>query len=108
MVAPRQAHLGSGTIRHLHDGVIDRLKSRAKAIERSLEGEVRHLRTREATGDLGTAEFMDRVDLLAAAHAWQGTDREHKPHPGGPVSLRDTADTSLSVPWFLESECLPA
>lgn len=43
--------MGSVTIRHLHDGVIDRLKSLAKAIERSLEGEVRHLRTREATGD---------------------------------------------------------
>lgn len=54
------------------------------------------------------AEFMDRVDLLAAAHAWQGTDREHKPHPGGPASLRETADTSLAVPWFFESECLPA
>ena len=55
--------MGTLTIRNLDDRVIDRLKAQARANQRSLEGEVRHLPTREY---LQTAEFLDRADALAA------------------------------------------
>ncbi|MDE0356478.1 MAG: hypothetical protein OXN92_01880 [Gammaproteobacteria bacterium] len=58
--------MGNLTIRNLHDDVIDRLKAQAKANERSLEGEVRHVLTREVTSYLGTVEFLARADSLAA------------------------------------------
>ena len=58
--------MGSLTIRNLDGGVIDRLKARAKANHRSLEGEVRHLLTREVSEYLRTAEFLERADALAA------------------------------------------
>ena len=61
--------MGNLTIRNLRDDVIDRLKVQAKANERSLEGEVRHLLTREVTSYLGTAEFLARADALAATTA---------------------------------------
>ena len=51
--------MGNLTIRNLDDGVIDRLKAQAQANHRSLEGEVRHLLTREASEYLRTAEFLD-------------------------------------------------
>ena len=51
--------MGNLTIRNLDDGVIDRLKAQARANHRSLEGEVRHLLTREASEYLRTAEFLD-------------------------------------------------
>ena len=58
--------MGNLTIRNLHDDVIDRLKAQAKANERSLEGEVRHVLTREVTSHVGTVEFLARADSLAA------------------------------------------
>ena len=58
--------MGNLTIRNLDDGVIDRLKAQAQANHRSLEGEVRHLLTREASEYLRTAEFLGRADALAA------------------------------------------
>ena len=58
--------MGNLTIRNLNDAVIDRLKAQARANERSLEGEVRHVLTREVAGYLGTAEFLARADSLAA------------------------------------------
>lgn len=58
--------MGNLTIRNLRDDVIDRLKAQAKANERSLEGEVRHVLTREVTSYLGTVEFLARADSLAA------------------------------------------
>lgn len=58
--------MGNLTIRNLHDDVIDRLKAQARANERSLEGEVRHVLTREVTSYLGTVEFLTRADSLAA------------------------------------------
>ena len=58
--------MGDLTIRNLHDDVIDRLKAQAKANERSLEGEVRHLLTREVTSHRETVEFLARADSLAA------------------------------------------
>ena len=61
--------MGYLTIRNLNDAVVDRLKAQARANERSLEGEVRHLLTREVAGYLGTAEFLARADALAAMTA---------------------------------------
>ena len=58
--------MGSLTIRNLDDGVIDRLKAQARANQRSLEGEVRHLLIREVSEYLPTAEFLERADALAA------------------------------------------
>ena len=58
--------MGNLTIRNLDDGVIDRLKTQAKANQRSLEGEVRHVLTREVSDYLRTAEFLERADALAA------------------------------------------
>ena len=57
--------MGNLTIRNLDDGVIDRLKAQAKANQRSLEGEVRHVLTREVSEYLRTAEFLARADALA-------------------------------------------
>ena len=57
--------MGNLTIRNLDDGVIDRLKVQAKANQRSLEGEVRHVLTREVSEYLRTAEFLARADALA-------------------------------------------
>lgn len=58
--------MGNLTIRKLDDTVIDRLKVQAKANQRSLEGEVRHVLTREVSIYLRTAEFLARADSLAA------------------------------------------
>ena len=57
--------MGNLTIRNLDDGVIDRLKAQAKTNQRSLEGEVRHLLTREVSEHLRTAEFLRHADALA-------------------------------------------
>ena len=57
--------MGNLTIRNLDDGVIDQLKAQARANQRSLEGEVRHLLTREVSERLRTAEFLARADTLA-------------------------------------------
>ena len=59
--------MGNLTIRNLNDAVIDRLKEQARANERSLEAEIRHLLTREVAGCPDTAEFLARADALAAA-----------------------------------------
>ena len=47
--------------------LLERLKAQAKANERSLEGEVRHVLTRELTSYLGTVEFLARADSQAAS-----------------------------------------
>ena len=63
--SPQEAHMGNLTIRNLDDTVIDQLKAQAKANQRSLEGEVRHVLTREVSDYLRTAEFLERADALA-------------------------------------------
>ena len=96
--------MGNLTIRNLNDAVIDRLKVQAKANERSLEGEVRHVLTREVAGYLGTAEFLARADSLAATTAdTKQTDstmlirEDRKP-------VRVTVDASVAVKWFLAED----
>ena len=58
--------MGNLTIRNLDDAVIDQLKARARENERSLEGEVRHVLTREVSARRRTAEYLARADALAA------------------------------------------
>ena len=61
--------MGNLTIRNLEDAVIYQLKAQAKANQRSLEGEVRHVLTREVSDQLRIAEFLARADALAATTA---------------------------------------
>ena len=65
--------MGTLTIRNLDRAVIDRLKAQARANQRSLEGEVRHVLTRETSESLRAREFLARADALAATTA----GREH-------------------------------
>lgn len=58
--------MGNLTIRNLDDAVIDRLKAQARANERSLEGEVRYLLTRNVSDHLRLAEFRAEADALSA------------------------------------------
>ncbi len=58
--------MGDLTMPDLDDGSIGRLKGQARANQRPLEGEVRHVPTREASDHLRTAEFLERADALAA------------------------------------------
>lgn len=58
--------MGDLTMPDLDDGFIGQLKGQAKANQRSLEGAVRHVLTREASEYLRTAEFLERADALAA------------------------------------------
>ena len=58
--------MGNLTIRNLDDGVIDRVRAQAQANHRSLQGEVRHVLTRELSDCLQTPDFLERADALAA------------------------------------------
>lgn len=61
--------MGTLTIRNLDDSVIDRLKTEARANERSLEGEIRHMLTERADRRLRIAQFRERTRELASATA---------------------------------------
>ena len=67
--------MGSLTIRNLDNDVIDSLKAQAKANERSLEAEVRHLLARFAGENARLAAFRDRARrLLKLTQGAQQTD----------------------------------
>ena len=59
--------MGNLTIRNLDDRVIESLKAQAKANERSLEGEIRHLLTQRADRRGRIASFRERTRRLVAA-----------------------------------------
>lgn len=59
--------VGNLTIRNLDDRVIDSLKAQARANERSLEGEIRHLLTQRADRRGRIASFRERTSRFAAA-----------------------------------------
>ena len=61
--------MGTLTIRKLEDRVIDRLKARAKANQRSLEGEVRHLLKEQVDRRARLAGFRERARQLSAMTA---------------------------------------
>ena len=67
--------MGNLTIRNVDDRVIEQLKLQAKANQRSLEGEVRHLLTQQANRRGRVAEFRERTrKLLSLTEATVQTD----------------------------------
>ena len=67
--------MGTLIIRNLDDQVIERLKARAKANHRSLEGEVRYLLTQQLGRLTQFAEFRDRTrQILSLTVDTQRTD----------------------------------
>ena len=58
--------MGNPTIRNLDDRVIDQLKAQGRANQRSLEGEVRHLLTRQMDRHERIAEFRERTRPLVS------------------------------------------
>ena len=56
--------MGTLIIRNLDDQVIERLKARAKANHRSLEGEVRYLLTQQMGRLAQIAEFSERTQQI--------------------------------------------
>jgi plasmid stability protein len=58
--------MGTLTIRELDDSIVKKLKARAKANNRSLEGEVRMLLTEIAEGRSNVARLRDIADRIAA------------------------------------------
>ena len=61
--------MGTLTIRNLDDQVIDRLKVQAKANQRSLEGEVRHMLADHVDRRSRMAAFRERTKRLTSATA---------------------------------------
>ena len=59
--------MGNLTIRNLDDRVIESLKAQARANERSLEDEIRHLLTQRPDRRGRIASFRERTGRLAAA-----------------------------------------
>ena len=60
--------MGTLTIRHLDDGVIETLKEQARANHRSLEAEVRHILTYTVDRSTRIAQFRERtLDIARAA-----------------------------------------
>ena len=70
--------MGNLTIRNLDGRVIERLKVQAKANQRSLEGEIRHLLTQHVDRPGRIVEFRERtrqlVSLTAGSHQSDGVD----------------------------------
>jgi plasmid stability protein len=58
--------MGTLTIRELDDSIVERLKARAKANNRPLEGEVRMLLTEIAEGRSSVARLRDIAGQIAA------------------------------------------
>ena len=70
--------MGNLTIRNLDGRVIERLKVQAKANQRSLEGEIRHLLTQHVDRPGRIVEFRERtrqlVSLTAGSHQSDSVD----------------------------------
>ena len=64
--------MASVHIRRLDDAVVARLKLRAAANNRSLEGEMRHILEQAAGDDMAekTKRFRERMTELHAQHSW--------------------------------------
>ena len=64
--------MASVHIRRLDDGVVARLKLRAAANNRSLEGEMRHILEQAAGEDMAekARRFRERMTELRAQHIW--------------------------------------
>ena len=58
--------MGNLTIRNLDDRVIERLKAQARANQRSLEGEIRHMLTQQVNRSVRLADFRERTQQLVS------------------------------------------
>ncbi len=58
--------MGNLTIRNVDDHVIDQLKLQAKANQRSLEGEIRHLLAQQVNRLGRVADFRERTRQLVS------------------------------------------
>ena len=61
--------MGNLTVRNLDDRVIERLKAQAKANQRSLEGEVRHVLTQQVDRSARIGDFRERTRRLVSLTA---------------------------------------
>ena len=61
--------MGNLTVRNLDDWVIEGLKAEAKANERSLEGEIRHVLAQRVVRRKRIADFRERTRQTAAMTA---------------------------------------
>ncbi len=61
--------MGNLTIRNVDDRVIEQLKVQAKANQRSLEGEIRHLLTQQVSRLGRLADFRERTRQLVSLTA---------------------------------------
>ena len=61
--------MGNLTIRNLDDLVIERLKAQARANQRSLEGEIRHMLTQQVNRSVRLADFRERTQQLVSLTA---------------------------------------
>ncbi len=61
--------MGNLTVRNLDDRVIERLKAQAKANQRSLEGEVRHVLTQQVDRPSRIVAFRERTRQLVSLTA---------------------------------------
>lgn len=79
--------MGTINVRQLDDGVIERLKQRAKANNRSLQGEVRHILERVTGNDMERKriEFIEMSDRFRRLTA----GRKHTP---AEVLIREDRD----------------
>lgn len=67
--------MGNLTIRNVDDHVIEQLKAQAKANQRSLEGEIRHLLTQQVNRLGRVAGFRERTrELLSLTDGTAQTD----------------------------------
>lgn len=67
--------MGNLTIRNVDDHVIEQLKAQAKANQRSLEGEIRHLLTQQVNRLGRVADFRERTrQLLSLTDGTAQTD----------------------------------
>jgi len=67
--------MGNLTIRNVDDHIIEQLKAQAKANQRSLEGEIRHLLTQQVNRLGRVADFRERTrQLLSLTDGTAQTD----------------------------------
>ena len=67
--------MGNLTIRNVDDHIIEQLKAQAKANQRSLEGEIRHLLTQQVNRLGRVADFRERTrQLLSVTDGTVQTD----------------------------------
>jgi len=89
--------MGVLTIRNVDDDVIARLKARAKANHRSLEGELRHILSRHAVQNLDLGLVRERA---RAAYGPAAPARQITPDPSSEATDSPLDAKSERVEWL--------